>query len=92
METTSRELTVMVSEEELVLLRKLDFPCSEEILASARPTHYGHELCGSAVDFDFLVGFVAGEANHSRGGSRREILLDNIADGIEAALARGRRS
>jgi hypothetical protein len=89
MEKTDHELTVMVSEEELVLLRKLDFPCSEEILASARPTDYGHELYGSAVDFEFLVGFVAFEANHGRRRSRHEFLLDNIAEGIEAALFGG---
>lgn len=46
----------------------------------------GYELTGSHADFESLAGWVAGEANHSRAGRRRELLHD-IADVVENALA-----
>jgi len=79
-------LTIVVSGEQLALLKKLDFPCSQGVLASARPSDEGMELTGSWLDFDSLAGWVAGEANHTRGRRKAELLHD-IADQLEVELA-----
>lgn len=84
--TSAPLLTIVITPEQLTLLEKLDFPCSKDVLTSARSTEEGLELSGSRVDFDSLVGWVAGEANHSRRGSRRAELLNDIADELEFAL------
>jgi hypothetical protein len=86
-------LTIMVSSHQLALLKKLDFPGSEGVLASAQETEEGFVLTGSRVAFDSLVGWVAGEANHARRNRRprQTELLDDIADELEAALASHRR-
>ena len=55
----------------------------------ARTTRYGYELSGSVADFEYLVGWVAGEANHSPDGSGRGLMLDDIAESIEAGLVTG---
>ena len=69
------------------LLKKLDYPCSEAVLASAALIDdEGYELTGSRVDFEMLAGFVAGDANHSRAGRRQDNLHD-IAEALENALA-----
>lgn len=87
--STDEELLVVVSEAQLALLRKLDFPCTAKLLASARVTEEGVELAGSYHALDDLVGWVAGEANHSRStrANRRTELLDDLADLLEAELA-----
>lgn len=89
MPSTSSPLTITISDDELALLRKLDFPCSGDVIASARRTEEGLELCGSWVAFDSLVGWVAGEANYARRHRRprQTELLDSIADQLEDVLA-----
>jgi len=82
-----RPLSICISGQQLALLKKLDFPCSEAVLASASLIEdEGFELTGSHADFESLAGWVAGEANHSRAG-RRQDNLHEIADALEGALA-----
>jgi hypothetical protein len=82
-------ITISAPGSDLDLLKLLDFPCCDAVLASARRTEQGYVLTGSWADFDSLAGWVAGEANHAR--SRRRALeaelLDCIADQLEEALA-----
>jgi hypothetical protein len=82
-------ITIIVSSAELALLKKLDFPCSQGVLATARPDMEGIALDGSWADFESLAGWVAGEANHARRNrrSRQTALLDSIADQLEDVLA-----
>ena len=69
MPTKSEEpITIVVSSAELALLKKLDFPCSQEVLATASPGLEGIALHGSRADLASLAGWVAGEANHARRG------------------------
>jgi hypothetical protein len=86
-------ITIIVSAAELTLLEKLDFPCSQHVLATARRTERGIALEGSWADLDSLAGWVAGEANHARRKRRprQTELLDNIADQLEDVLAAHRR-
>ena len=84
MRRIEQHCTVTLTREEFSLLRELDFPCTEQILNGARTTRYGYELSGSVADFEYLVGWVAGEANHSPEGSGRGLMLDDIAESIEA--------
>jgi hypothetical protein len=79
-------LTLIVSAAELALLRKLDFPCSDPVLASAHPTDEGIALHGSRAQLSSLAGWVAGEANHARPGTRRSALLDGLSEQIEDVL------
>ena len=68
-----RPLSICISGQQLALLKKLDFPCSEAVLASASLIEdEGFELTGSHADFESLAGWVAGEANHSRAGRRQD--------------------
>jgi hypothetical protein len=84
-----RELSIYISGDALALLKKLDFPCSERVLASAAPTEEGVQLTGSRDDFESLAGWVAGEANHAdRRAKRRLALLYDISEVLEAALTR----
>ncbi len=82
------ELTIIVSGAELALLRKLDFPCSERVLATAQPTDEGIELAGSRADFASLVGWVAREANDARRSQRprQTEILYGIAGQLEDVL------
>lgn len=92
--TAERPLSIVVSDDELALLKKLSFPCSEEVLASAEKIEdEGNELFGTWSEFDMLVGFVAAEANYARKHRRprQTALLDSIADELEAELAFYRR-
>ena len=75
-----------VSCQQFAPMKKLDLPCSQGVLASARPSDEGIELTGNWLDFDGLAGWVAGEANHTRGRCTAE-LLHNIADQLEVELA-----
>ncbi len=86
-------ITIIVSAAELTLLEKLDFPCSQHVLATARPTETGIALEGTWADLDSLAGWVAGEANHARRNRRprQTDLLDGIADQLEDVLAAHRR-
>ena len=91
--TNHRPLSIVISDEQLALLKRHDFPCSDQVLASARRTEEGFELTGRWLDFDSLVGWVAGEANHARKNRRprQTELLDDIADQLESLLACHRR-
>ena len=82
-------LSIVISDDEFALLKKHDFPCSEDVLASARRTEEGIELFGSRVDFASLTGWVAGEANHARKNRRPKQTepFDSIADRLENVLA-----
>jgi hypothetical protein len=86
--STRREepITIVVSSAELVLLKKLDFPCSQDVLATARPDLEGIALHGSRADLESLAGWVAGEANHARPGTHRSELLDSLAEQLEDIL------
>jgi hypothetical protein len=85
--TDERPLSTCICGEQLALLKKLDYPCSEAILASATLIEdEGFELTGNRNAFETLAGFVAGDANHSRAGRRRDQLYD-IAEALESALA-----
>ena len=92
--TNDRTLTIVISHDQLALLKKHHFPCSEFVLATARHTEDGFELTGGWLDFDSLVGWVAGEANHARKNRRplQTELLDDIADQLESVLAQHQRS
>jgi hypothetical protein len=79
-------ITIVVSSAELALLKKLDFPCSEHVLATARPDIEGIALHGSRADLSSLAGWVAGEANHARPGTRRSDLLYCLAEQLEDVL------
>ncbi len=53
-------ITIIVSAAELTLLEKLDFPCLQHVLATARRTEEGIALEGRWADLDSLAGWVAG--------------------------------
>ena len=80
-------ITIIVSGAELALLKKLDFPCSQDVLATARATDEGIALHGSRTHLSSLAGWVAGEANHSRPRTRRAELLYSLAEQLEDVLA-----
>lgn len=89
MSTAPRLLSTCISEEALALLKKLDYPCSESVLASAVLIEDEGvvELTGSRSDFESLAGWVAGDANHEdRRRKRRLALLYEISDALEGAL------
>ncbi len=80
-------ITIVVSGDELALLKKLDFPCSQGVLATARRDPEGILLHGNRADLSSLVGWVAGEANHCRPGTRRAELLYSLSEQLEDVLA-----
>ncbi len=79
-------ITIVVSAAELALLKKLDFPCSQRVLATAVPDLEGIALHGSRADLASLAGWVAGEANHARSRTRRSELLDSLSEQLEDVL------
>lgn len=79
-------ITIVVSSAELALLKKLDFPCSQGVLATAHPGIEGIALHGSRAHLSSLAGWVAGEANHSRPGTRRAELLYSLSEQLEDVL------
>lgn len=85
----SSKVTFYVTQEGLAFLREYDFPCSEHILVTATVTEDGIRLIGTRSDVGCLLGFVAGEANHSREQRRRRAarIFDELADAMESALA-----
>ncbi len=84
--TNARPLSFCISGQQLELLRKLDYPCSEKVLESATfLDDEGFILTGSRNELETLAGFVAGDANHSRAGRRRDQLYD-IAEALESVL------
>ena len=87
MPTTPEEpITIVVSRAELALLKKLDFPCSQKVLASASPDMEGIAMQGTRADLESLAGWVAGEANHARPGTRRPELLYSLSEQLEGVL------
>lgn len=88
MQTDERPLSICISETQLALLKKLDYPRSDEMLASATliEDEGCYELTGSRYDFEAVAGFVAGDANHSRPGRKREALYE-LAVALENALS-----
>ncbi len=81
-----RQLTICISEQQLALLKKLDYPCSEDVLASATLVEdEGFVLTGKRDHFEMLAGFVAGDANHCRRGRRQDELY-GISEVLENAL------
>lgn len=88
MRKNEKELAIYLSADALALLRKLDYPGSERVLASARPTDEGIELTGSESELERLAGWVAGDANHADRRARRKLaLLYDISEELEAALS-----
>jgi hypothetical protein len=79
-------ITIVVSSAELALLKKLDFPCSQGVLATASPDMEGIALRGTRSDLASLAGWVAGEANHARHGTRRSELLYSLSEQLEDVL------
>jgi hypothetical protein len=77
---------ITVSAEQFRLLRTLDFPGTTEVLAAAEPGPDGMVLRMPRYVLEEFVGWVAGEANHTR-GRRRAALLNDVADAMEAELA-----
>jgi hypothetical protein len=87
--TEEDALSIYLSKEALALLKKLKYPCSEKVLASATPVdREGFELTGGRFALETLAGFVAGDANHS-GPGRQADLLSDIAEEIESTLTAG---
>jgi hypothetical protein len=82
----ARQIEVVVGETEYALLRSLNFPGTTGILASAERTDEGMVLRMSRDALEDFVGWVAGEANHTR-GRRCADLLNQIADAMESALS-----
>lgn len=80
-------LTVHVTEAQLELLRKLDFPGTQEILATPVQGEEGLHLQVTRAALEDLAGWVAGQANHER-SKRRAALLHHAADAMEFALGR----
>jgi hypothetical protein len=64
---SDEELSIVLSKAERASLKKCAFPCSDRVLATAQLTEEGCEVFGSWSEFDSLAGWVAGEANPSRG-------------------------
>ncbi len=83
---TRKLLTVDVTAKQLELLRKFDYPMSQGLVGSARPTGEGFRLRGTRVDVESLVGWVAGDANHARDAAMI-VLLNDLADELEGVLA-----
>jgi len=79
-------ITIVVSSAKLALLKKLDFPCSQGVLATATPDMWGIALHASRADLASLAEWAAGEANHARRGTHRSQLLDSLSDQLEDDL------
>lgn len=90
----TRRQRFYVSEPALELLRRMDYPCSERVLASARKVKGMEDegiawvLSGTCDDLEMLAGFVAGDANHAEPGDdpRTVALLYDIAESLESVL------
>lgn len=83
------EVEVLISREQLALLKKHAFPCSERLLASADPLGSEFVLSGSHHEVERLAGFVAVEANARAGRGRRSRqseLWEDLSERLECAL------
>lgn len=91
--SAQHELVIYLSSDALELLKKLDYPCSERVLASARRVEgledegLEFELNGSRGELERMAGFVAGDANHADRRKKRKLaLLYAISEALESAL------
>lgn len=83
-----------LSKAALALLKKLDYPCSEDVLATARRVRgaedegIDYELSGTRDELEQLAGFVAGDANHAEPDEnpRKVALLYAISEALESVL------
>lgn len=83
-----------LSKAALALLKKLDYPCSEDVLASAKRVKgaedegIDYELYGTRDELEQLAGFVAGDANHAEPDEspRKVALLYAISEALESVL------
>lgn len=83
-----------VSQAGLDVLKRLDYPCSEKVLASAKKVNgledesIAFALSGSYADLEMLAGFVASDANHAEPDDdpAQVALLYEIAEALEAVL------
>ncbi len=90
----TRRQRFYVSEPALELLRRMDYPCSKGVLASAKKVKgmedegIAYVLSGTYDELEMLAGFVAGDANHAESGDdpRTVALLHDIAEALESAL------
>lgn len=80
--------SITVTKAELALLQKLAFPGCENLLATAAAVEGGFEISGTGLELEDLLGWVAGEANHSRRKRRKRATeaFDAIADKLDAEL------
>ena len=87
-----RKLSICIPGAALELLKKLDYPCAEKVLASAKPVRdEGFVLSGTRQDFESLAGWVAGDANHADRRQKHKLaLLEYLSEEIEAVLDDGR--
>lgn len=83
-----------LSKPALELLRRMDYPCSERVLASAKRVKgledegIAYALSGSHADLEMLAGFVAGDANHADpdDDAKTVALLYAISESLESVL------
>jgi hypothetical protein len=89
-----RKVRFYLSEPALELLRRMDYPCSDEVVASAKRVKglegegMAYELRGTYDDLEMLAGFVAGDVNHAEPDDdpRTVALLHDISEALEAVL------
>jgi hypothetical protein len=88
-----KKIRIYISQDALELLRKLDYPCSEEVLASAKRIKgledegIDVELSGTRADLESLAGWVAGDANHADRREKRKLaLLCALSEALESVL------
>jgi hypothetical protein len=83
-----------LSQPALELLRRMDYPCSEDVLASAKRVKGADSdggafvLSGTYGDLEMLAGFVAGDVNHAEPDDdpRTVALLQDISESLESVL------
>jgi hypothetical protein len=83
-----------LSEPALELLRRMDYPCSDEVVVSAKRVKgleddgIAYELRGTYDDLELLAGFVAGDVNHAEPDDDpgTVALLHDISEALEAVL------
>ncbi len=83
-----------LSKDALALLKRLDYPCSEKVLASAKRVKgvedegIDFELAGTRDALEQLAGFVACDANHADADDdpRKIAHLYAISEALESVL------
>jgi hypothetical protein len=82
----SGRIHVILTDEQLELLRGLHLPCEPGLLESAARVRNGRRISATIGQLQAILGWVAGEANHSDQRSRRAEVLHAVADEIEGVL------